>query len=147
MYDEERTITLSHHAKTRIHLVHLGLTILRMACDLAPHMHTFQYGFFQCQLPSKHTIDTGCRNYCENTERNSYIQKGPTAPRHHHAAHGVCTVHPFPSLVRKMVAYLEKRRNIADPFYLTQTYPDRPVISPFVRSHIPKRKKVKNPEK
>ena len=29
MYDEERTLTLSHHAKIRIHLVHLELPTLK----------------------------------------------------------------------------------------------------------------------
>ena len=47
-------------------------------------------------------------------------------------------VHPFPSLMKK---------NIENPFCPTHTYPDRPNISPFARSHIPKRKKVKTPKK
>ena len=66
MHDEERTITLSHHAKTSIYLVHLGFQhsrncvreyryFSRMACDLAP-LCNFLYGFFQCQLPED-TID------------------------------------------------------------------------------------------
>ena len=66
------------------------------------------------------------------------------ASRHNHAAHGV---HPFPSLVKKMEAYLEERRNITDPFCLTRTYPDRPTILPFVKLQTPKIKKTKSPKK
>ena len=56
-------------------------------------------------------------------------------------------VHPFPSLVKKMEAYLEERRNITDPFPLTCNYPDRPIRSPCMRSQTPKRKKTKNLKK
>ena len=49
------------------------------------------------------------------------------------------SVHPFPSIVEMLEVYLEERRNITDTFSLTHTYPNRPTISPFVKSQTPKK--------
>ena len=46
-----------------------------------------------------------------------------------------------------MKIYLEERRNIAYPFYLTHTYPNRPTISPFAKVQTPKKKKTKEAKK
>ena len=153
MYDEERTITLSHHANTRIHLVHLGFQysricmsqyryFSRMACNLASHCN-FLYRFFQCQL-LEDTIDVEITvrilKEIHTFKKECSTQTSLWSPLGLH-------IHPFPSLVKKMEAFLEERRNIKDPFHLTHTYPARPDISPFTRSQIPKRKKAKNPKK
>ena len=41
---------------------------------------------------------------------------------------------PFPSLVKRMEAYLKERRNIRDLFCVNSTYADRPITSPFKNS-------------
>ena len=56
-------------------------------------------------------------------------------------------IFPFPSLIKKIEAYLEERRNIKDPCHLTHTYPDRPVTSPFAKSQIPKEREPREPPK
>ena len=66
MYDEERTITLSHYAKMRIHLVHLGFQhsrncirqyryFSRKDFHLEAHCN-FDFQYFHCALP-KDTVD------------------------------------------------------------------------------------------
>ena len=147
MYDEERITTLSHHAKTRTYLVHIGFqhsrncirqyrSFSRMAHNLAPQCN-FLYGFFQCNLPED-TIDV---EIMVRTMKGIHTFKKDSNNQTSSCSPWGLQVHPFPSLMKKMEIYLEERSNITDPFHLTHTYPNRPNISPFVEAQNPKKKK------
>ena len=110
----------------------------RMAYDLAPQCN-FLYRFLQCKLPENtidveimvrmmkgiHTFKKDCYNQTSSSSRWGL------------------QVHPFPSLEKKMVIYLEERRNIADPLCLTCNCPNRHTRSPFSEAQTPKKKKRK----
>ena len=78
-----------------------------MVCDLVPQCN-FLYGFFKCELPED-TIDV---------EITVQTPKGIDTLRKDHATQSsMCSlrrseVRPFPSLIRKMEAYMEEGRNI-----------------------------------
>ena len=146
--------TLSHHAITRIYLVHLGFQqskncmrqyryFSRMAYNLAPQSN-FLYGFFQCQL-LEDTIDI---EITVRMMKGIHTFKKDCSKKASSCSLWGSQVHPFPSLVKEIEVYLEKRRIIADPFHLSHapTLID-PITSPFVGLQTPKRKKTKNPKK
>ena len=54
---------------------------------------------------------------------------------------------PYSSLVKKMKAYLEERRNNANPLHLTNTYPGRPTTLLPAKSQIPKKRKARDAKK
>ena len=97
-----------------------------MACDLSPQCN-FLYGFFKCQLPED-TIDveitvrtlTGIHTFRKDCTIQSSI-----------CSLWCSQIRLFPSLLRKMEAYIEERRNTANPFSPTRRYPNRPSLSPF----------------
>ena len=112
-----------------------------MACYLVPQCY-FLYELFKCQLP-KDTIDV---EIMVRTMKGIHAFKKDCSSETSSCSPWGMHVHAFSSLVKKMEAYLEERRNITDPFHLTHTYPDRPITSPFTRSQTAKRKKTKNPK-
>ena len=97
-----------------------------MAYDVSPQCN-FLYGFFEFQLPED-TIDA------EITVR---IWKGIHTFRKDNATQSsMCSqwcsqIRPFPSLLRKMKAYMEQKRSTANLFSPTRGYPNRSSASPF----------------
>ena len=87
MYDEERTIALSHHDKTRIYLVHIGFLHLRdcisqleyfsrMDFNLKTHSD-FDFYYFHCAL-HKDMVDVGDEH--PDGGWHPYLQKGFEQP-------------------------------------------------------------------
>ena len=114
----------------------------RMACNLLPSC-SFLYTVLSCQL-LKDIIDIelmvrtlkGIHTY----RRDCNIQTSSCSP-------WSSQVHPFPSLIKKMEAYMEERRNIENPFHPNHIHPNRLSAFPFTRFHISKKKKAKTPVK
>ena len=152
MYDEKRTPTLSHHAKTRIYLVHLGFQhprnctrqyryFCRMACDLAPPVQHFIQVLPMSVTGRYHWH----RNYGENDKGDSYIQKGPQRPDIIMQPMGFAST-PISIPGKKEGSIFRGKKKYHRPF-LSYTYPDRPTTSPFMRLQTPKRKKTQNLKK
>ena len=116
MYDEERTITLSHHAKTRIYLVHLGFQhskncirqyryFSRKDFHLKSHCN-FDFHCLHCALP-KDTVDVemtiwmvdGIHTYRrdQTTQVTSY---SPWSRQ----------VNPFSSIMKNIDEYKEEKK-------------------------------------
>ena len=153
MYDEERPTTLSHHAKARNYLVHIGFQLsrncirqyryfFRMACVLA-NLCNFLNGSFQCQL-LEDTIDV------EVTVRT---MKGIHTIKRAHTTQVISCrpwssqLCPFSSLVKMMKACIEDEESNADPFLPTPTYPDRPTILPPTKPQAPQKRKARDVKK
>ena len=103
-----------------------------MACSLNPQCN-FLYGFFKCN-PLEDTMGV------EVTLRT--LKRIHNFRRDHATQSSMCSpwgslVKPFPLLLRKMEAYMDKRWSIVNPFSPNQRYPDRRDPSSFTKRAIP----------
>ena len=97
-----------------------------MACYLSLH-GSFLYGFFQCALLEGTTdleITVQTLKGIHTFRKDYNAQSSLCSPWH---SHDKC----FPSLRKKMAAYMEERQTISDPF--NQSFPNRPNSSPFAK--------------
>ena len=125
---QKRALALSYHVKARIHLVYTGfqqpsrdsIRYTRYSSrkdDLWSHtLINFLYRFFQYDL-LEDTIDVDITVW---TLKGIHIFR-----KDHSSQSSVCSpwgslVKPFPSLVKKMEAYIEERWNITNPFSSAQ---------------------------
>ena len=89
-----------------------------MAWDPAPQWN-FLYWFFHCDLPED-TIDVeiivGPLRGIHNFRKDHATQSSMSHP-------WGTQVKPFPSLFKKMEAYMEERQNIVNPFFFNPVTP------------------------
>ena len=122
MYDEKRTITLSHHAKTGIHLAHLGFQHSRNCISQPRYFSRMNFNIraqcdfifynFHCTLP-RDTMDVevtiwtvdGIHTY----RKDRMTQVALCSPWSRQ-------VKPFPSLRKKIAEYQEEKRRSFNPF-------------------------------
>ena len=103
-----------------------------MACALSPQCN-FLYGFFKCQLPE----DTKDMEITVRTLKGIHTFRKYCATQLSMCSQWCSQIRPFPSLIRKMEAYMEEKRNTANPFPLPGDIEIDPVYHPFLRKSPP----------
>ena len=97
-----------------------------IACDMSPQFN-FLYWFFEWHLPED-TIDV---DITVTTMKGIHTFRKDHATQSSTYSLWCSQIRPFPSLLRKMEACMEEKRNTTNPFSSTRRYLNSPSTSPF----------------